>query len=78
MYVKVVNESGKVLDVDLEANGPKRFDCSNADVIKVVTDNVPMVTTCVCCARLLVVIPHDGNPDDYPVIRSLFKGGRSH
>lgn len=75
-YIKVVTaykEFTFKLDPDL-----KRFGCSNADVEKAVADRVPLLDTCACCERRIVVLPHDADPDDYPVVAAYLKGGRPH
>lgn len=77
MYVEVCRENGGPLLVNLEPN-VRRVSCDNAYVEKAVIDRVPLLDTCACCERRLVVIPHDANPDDYPVIARYLKGGRPH
>lgn len=77
MYVKVMNESGKVLDVDVAPDSPQRFYCTNVAALDAVAKGKVMHTKCACCDKKLVVMPFDTKV--YPdTVEAYLKGGRPH
>lgn len=77
MYIIVARENGTPLLVDIEANGARRFKCSNADVIAASADPSFFIRTqCACCERKLIVMGVGYAPTDADV--AYLKGGRSH
>lgn len=77
MYVIVARENGAPLDVDIEADGPQRFKCSNANVIAASADPAFFIRTqCACCDRNLIIMGYGYAPTDADV--AWLKGGRPH